>query len=78
MSNTLAQPQTPAEQDEANYGEHVIWQLVGSTIKAFGANEKGEIYLSTRKGDKTTEFIIGVDERGDVSLYEVEHREVPA
>lgn len=72
MSNTLAQPQTPAEQAEVDYGEHVIWRLVGSTIVAFGANENGEIFLSARKGDDVTEFIIGVDERGDVALYEIE------
>ena len=70
--STLAEPTTTAEQDEANFGEHAIWRLVNSTIIAFGASEKGEIFLSTRKRDQVAEFLIGVDERGDVALYEVE------
>jgi hypothetical protein len=53
--------------DEANYAQHVIWRLVGSTIVAFGANEAGEILLSTDKGD---EFIIGKDEHGEITLFE--------
>lgn len=59
------------EQEEADFGEHVIWRLVGSTITAFGGNEKGEIFLSAKKGDVVSEFIIGLDENG-VALYEVE------
>lgn len=70
--NTLAEPTTTAEQDEANFGQHAIWRLVNSTIISFGANDKGEIYLSTRKAGEISEFLIGVDERGDVALYEVE------
>ena len=59
--------QSPA--DQADYGDHVIWRLVGSKITSFGGNDQGEIYLSTDKGD---EFIIGKDENGDISLFEVE------
>lgn len=74
MSDTLAQPSNPAEQAEADYGNHLIWRLVGSTITSFGANEKGEIYLSTRKGDVRDEIIVGLDERGDIALFEVEQK----
>lgn len=77
MTNTLQQPQTPEEQSEVDYGDHVIWRLVGSTINAFGGNEKGEIFLSTVKNGEISEFIIGVDERGDIALFEVEKAEVP-
>lgn len=72
MSNTLQQPANANEQAEADYGDHVIWRLTGSTITCFGANEKGEILLVTKKGDSVSEFIIGVDERGDIALFEVD------
>jgi hypothetical protein len=79
VSNTLQQPQNEAEQAEVDYGEHVIWQLVGSTITSFGANEAGEILLSARtKTGAPVEFIIGKDERGDIALFEVERKEVQA
>lgn len=78
MSNdTLQQPANPAEQAEADYGEHLIWRLVGATITSFGANEAGEIYLSATKNGVATEVIVGIDERGDVALFEVE-RPAPA
>ena len=78
MTQTLQQPQTPEEQAEVDYGNHVIWRLVGSTISAFGGNDKGEIFLSTVKNGVVSEFIIGIDERGDIALFEVEKTEVPA
>lgn len=72
MNERMAEPANQAEQDEADFGDHVIWRLVNSTIVRFGANEKGEIYLSTTKDGESSEFIIGIDERGDIALYEVE------
>lgn len=72
MSDTKTQPMNAAEQAEVDYGKHVIWRLVGATITSFGANEDGEILLTTLKDGKTDEFIIGADERGDVALFEVE------
>lgn len=71
MSDRLAQPANEAEQAEADFGDHVIWRLVNSTIVRFGANEKGEIYLSTMKDGQRLELIVGVDERGEIALYEV-------
>jgi hypothetical protein len=71
MSNTLQQPQDAAEQSEVDYGDHLIWRLVGSTITSFGANDNGEIFISTKKGDVSCELIVGTDERGDIALFEV-------
>jgi len=68
-------PQTPDDHAEVEYGDHVIWNMVNSTIVAFGANEEGEIYLSTVKDGVLTEIIIGKDEDGEVSLFEVEKKE---
>lgn len=65
---------TQAEQEEADFGEHVIWRLVGSKITAFGGNEKGEIFLSTEKGGQVSEFVIGKDENGEITLFEVENK----
>lgn len=76
--STLATPTTPAEQAEVDFGDHAIWRLVNSRIVQFGANEKGEIFLSTEKDGKRDEFVIGIDERGDIALYEIEKKEVPA
>jgi hypothetical protein len=72
VTERLAEPANEQEQDEADFGDHVIWRLVNSTIVRFGANEKGEIYLSTQKDGQPMELIIGVDERGDIALYEVQ------
>lgn len=70
--NPITEELTSAEQSQADYGDNVIWQLLGSTIVAFGGNAEGEIFLSARKGDKVSEFIIGKDEQGEISLFEVE------
>jgi hypothetical protein len=79
MTNpTLATPITEADHAEVDYGNHVIWTLVNSTILAFGANQEGEIFLSTIKAGVRTEFVIGKDERGDIALFEIEKQEVPA
>lgn len=76
MSDTLQTPTTPEEQAEVDYGEHLIWRLVGSKITSFGANENGEVFLRVEKDSKSIELIIGKDERGDICLYEIEHKEV--
>lgn len=75
---TLETPQTSAEQAEVDYGEHLIWRLVGATVTSFGANAQGEIFLSTMKNGVADEVIIGLDERGDIALFEVEKKVVPA
>lgn len=77
-TNTLQQPATAAEQSEVDYGEHLIWRMVGSKIVMFGANAQGEIVLVTEKEGVRTEVVIGKDELGDVALFEVEKAEVPA
>lgn len=74
--NPITNELTGAEQAQADYGDNVIWQLLGSTIVAFGGNAAGEIFLSARKDGQVTEFIIGKDEQGEISLFEVE--KVPA
>jgi hypothetical protein len=72
MSDAL----NPAEQAEADYGDHVIWRLVGAKITAFGGNDKGEIYLSVLnpRDGKPAEFVIAPDPDfpGGVALFEVE------
>lgn len=78
MTDTLAAPTTPEEHAEVDYGNHIIWRLVGSTITSFGGNEAGEIYFSTVKDGVATELIIGKDYRGDIALFEVERAEVSA
>ena len=78
MSDTNQQPANAAEHAEVDYGEHLIWRLVGARISTFGANADGEIFLCAEKDGVKTEVIIGKDERGDVALFEVERTEVPA
>ena len=72
MSETLQQPQTPEEQSEVDYGNHLIWRLVGSKITMFGANASGEILLRTERDGETTELVVGKDENGEISLFEIE------
>jgi hypothetical protein len=72
MSLTQATPQTPEEQAEVDYGDHVIWRLVNSTITSFGSNEDGEIFLSTVKDGVNCAFVIGKDEHGDLAIFEIE------
>lgn len=76
--DTLQQPMTPAEQAEVDYGNHLIWRLVGSRIKTFGANLEGEILLVAEKDGQIIDLIIGKDENGDIALFEVEKKEEPA
>lgn len=63
-----------ASTDQADYSTNAIWRLVGATITAFGANEAGEIYLTTNLGD---EFVIGKDDAGEIELFQIERVEVP-
>lgn len=76
MTETLKQPETAADQAEVDYGEHLIWRLVGSKIVTFGANNDGEILLITEKDGVPTELIIGKDENGDVTVFEIEQTAV--
>lgn len=62
------------DQEETDFGKHVIWRLIGSTITAFGGNEHGEIFLRTEKDGKADEFIVGKDENGEISLFEIEDK----
>lgn len=83
MNETLQQPSTPEEQAEVDYGNNLIWRLVGSKIVTFGANAAGEIFLIAEKTNAegesvTTEVIVGKDERGDIALFEVEKQEIAA
>lgn len=71
MSDTYTTPKTATEQDEVNFGKELAAGLIDSTIVSFGANEIGEIYLSTIKDGKVTELIVGKDEDGEITLYEV-------
>lgn len=64
------------ENTGADYGDHLIWRLVGSTVRMFGANAEGEILLAVEKDGVTTELVIGKDEAGDITLYEIERKEV--
>lgn len=70
---------TDEQTDEVNYGKHLLWRMVGATVTALGGNEKGEIFLSTVKDGVSQEVIFAIDEKtGEIALYEVERREVPA
>lgn len=74
---TLQQPQHSGHEAEVQYGNELIADLIDSTITCFGANEKGEVYLSAIKDGKVTEIIVGKDEAtGDITLYEVEKTSV--
>lgn len=74
MSNTLNQAQTEAEKQEVEYGNHLIWKMVGAKITMFGANANGEIFLSVEKDGEQTQVVIGTDESGDVALFEIESK----
>lgn len=76
MSDTLKQPITAADQAEVDYGEHLIWRLVGAKIVMFGANGNGEIFLATEKDGVTTDLIVGKDENGEITVFEAEQKVV--
>ena len=61
---------SPEDQAEVNYGEHLIWRLVGSKITMFGANEDGNILLSVEKDGVKTDLMVGRDEAGEITLFE--------
>jgi hypothetical protein len=70
---TLQQPKHSGEEAQVQYGNELIANLIDSTITCFGANEKGEVYLSAIKDGKVTEIIVGKDDAtGEITLYEVE------
>jgi len=77
MTQTENSP-IPAQSDDIEYGNHMIWRLVGSKITLFGSNANGEIFLETEKNGVITEVIIGKDEDGEVSLFEIEREEAHA
>jgi hypothetical protein len=72
MSDISQQPTNAVEQAEVDYGEHLIWRLVGAKITMFGANANGEIILSTERDGVFTNLVIGKDDSGEVTLFEVE------
>lgn len=62
-----------ADEAAIEYSKHLIWRLIGSTITSFGANEEGEILLTTvTKSGERQELIIGLDEQGEIAIFEVE------
>jgi hypothetical protein len=69
MSDPNTQPQS-----ESDYAEHLLWRMTGSKITSIGANQDGEIYISTDKG---VQVIIGKDENGEISLFELVTQELP-
>ncbi len=73
--STLSSPTNRDEKEQIERGDNVIALLIGSTITAFGATSDGEILLVARKGGERVEFIIGKDEIGEITLYEVEDAE---
>lgn len=73
--NTKAQPTNAAETAEVDFGMQLVRRLVGGSVVAFGANENGEVYLSVKKEGQITEVLIGVDERGEPAVFEVERGE---
>lgn len=78
MTDTQQQPKTPEEQAQVDYGKNLIWRLVNSSIVSFGANDKGEIYLSTVKDGVSLEIEIAADDAGNITIYELERAESPA
>lgn len=74
MSNTLTQAETETEKQEVEYGNHLIWKMVGAKITMFGANANGEIFLSVEKDGLQTQVVIGTDETGDIALFEIENK----
>lgn len=72
MTDTLQQPQNSAEHAEVEYGTDVVYKLLGSRVVSFGANAAGEIFLQTEKEGVYTEILIGIDDRGEIALFEPE------
>lgn len=72
----MTQETTPEQQIEVDYGEQLIFRLVGATITMFGANANGEIFLCTERAGVATRVIVGKDELGEITLYEADLKEV--
>lgn len=75
--STLQQPQTPEEVLEVEFGNNLAARLVDARILSFGANERGEIYLSTIKDGEVTELIFDNDENGEPAIFEVAKEGAP-
>lgn len=60
------------DSDQSEYCKRLIWRLVGSRVTMFGANATGEIFMSVEKDGDHTKLVIGKDESGEVTLYEIE------
>lgn len=70
--NTLSEPTSAEQALEVEFGNDIVARLIDSTILSFGANEQGEIYISSIKDGQITELIVGKDERGEIAIFEVE------
>lgn len=70
------EPLTPEQAAEVEYGQHLLWRMIGAKIVTMGANADGEIFLQTEREGVLTEVIVGKDENGDIALFEVEKKEV--
>ena len=73
--NTLSEPTSAEQALEVEFGNDIVARLVDSTILSFGANDRGEIYISSVKNGEITELIIGKDEQDEVCIFEVENGE---
>lgn len=60
---------TPVTEDSPDYSQHLLWRLTGARITSIGANELGEIYLSTDKG---IEIVFGKDSEGEIAMFELQ------
>ena len=69
MTDTLSAPTNRDEADQVEYGQNVIFRLLGSTVTAFGATDKGEIFLQVTKDGVRSEFTIGKDSAGEIELF---------
>lgn len=70
--NPLSESTTAEEALEVEFGNDIVARLIDSTILSFGANEQGEIYISSIKEGQITELIVGKDEHGEIAIFEVE------
>ena len=73
--NTLSEPTSAEQALEVEFGNDIVARLIDSTILSFGANDRGEIYISSVKNGEITELIIGKDEQDEVCIFEVENGE---
>lgn len=71
MSNTYQRPETDEDHAEVDTGLRIIKSLVGAVITGFGAGEDGDILLCAEKDGVEVRCIFGIDEEGDIALYEI-------